>query len=140
MAIEKTIVKVNEKNAISVARFEDGTYSIAHLVNGKYSETLISDPYETKYEDEKVEIVQDLAAQIIAAELAEFDLVLEADAQLIYEAFSYNVWIAVSYYDNKLSYSCSTIRNGSDEEHEDRNVVERKTFKGLANYLKRFDK
>lgn len=137
------IVKVNADNAISILTWEDGTFEVAHLFQGEPTYSIWNDVQTFKSENEMEEAVQELASQIVARELDQkgWDATPEVDAQVIVETFTYNVWIAVSYYGGELSYSVSTTREDDREESwTDRNCVERKTWKGLMNYLKRFDK
>lgn len=135
--LNQKIVKVTEKSSISIVEIE-GKFQMAHLVDGKYSEILFNDVEQAS--SQLTDDVQDMASTILAWELEEkgFEVRPECDAQVVAEMFSYNVWVACNWYnDNKITFTCSTWR---DEDEQDRNVVERKTFKGLVNYLNRFDK
>lgn len=131
---------INENTAVSMIEIE-GKHEIAHMVDGTVSYTLFNDPVQLRnnrvYED-----AQDFTADVVADLLNKegYDTQTECEGQIIIETFTYTIWVAVDLSDSgKVVYHVSTIHN-EDTEHEDKNVVIRKTYKGLLNYLKRFDK
>lgn len=136
----KQIVKVNETHSVSI-REENGIYEVAHLLMGEYSETLRNDVERYDSKDSMEKGVQELVADIVneELELLGYDTRPEVEQQVVVEGFTYNTWVAVVYYDNKLSYGVSTI-HCNDEDFTDRNVTERKTWKGLINVVQRFYK
>jgi hypothetical protein len=138
---KQQIVKVNETNSVSILEWENGTFEVAHLVNGEVSYKVRKDVETFKTEWQTERAVQDLVADILASELEElgYEVTPECDQQVIIEFFTYNVWVAVNYFEGELSYYCSALH--TDKEYEsDTNKADRKTWKGLMNYIKRFDK
>ena len=142
MKNNQTIVKVNAEHSISILTLEDATFEVAHMVNGDLSYTIWNDVRTFSDSTSLQEAVQDLVAELVQAELDSkgFDATLEVEGQVVVETFTYNVWVACCFYNGELSFELSTQRDDDkDGEYTDRNRVERKTWKGLMNYLKRFD-
>lgn len=131
------IVKVNAENEISILTLENGKYEIAHLLNGEYSETILNDVVTCDEWDLDKE-VSDIVSQIVAES---FGGDVETDEQVIIEDSTYQIWIAPSFVRGELSYGVSTIHdNNHDKDDMDTNSQTRKTWKGLANYIRRFSK
>ena len=142
MKNNQTIVKVNAEHSISILTWENGTVEVAHLFQGEPTYTIWNDVRTFDNSTSLQEAIQDLVAEIVQEELTHqgFDATLEVEGQVVVETFTYNVWIACCFYNGELSFELSTQREDDKEgEYTDRNRVERKTFKGLTNYLKRFD-
>lgn len=140
MKKQQQIVKVNAQNEISILTWENGTIEIAHLVNGEISYSIENDVVTFKSESGVDDYIEDFISRIIQAE---FGGELEVDNQVIIEEFTYQIWVAVSFDmdRNKVIYGVSTIHeNNHDKDDMDSNMAERKTWKGLANYIRRFSK
>lgn len=142
--LNQKIVKINKENSISILEWSNGEFEIAHLLNGEVVYGIISDVI-TVSADKLEETIEDLALEIVAAELNEdFDVEI-VETSIKIETFTYNVWIDVAYSNNKIQFLTETShleRLGKSDEFQDSvaNQQIRKTFKGLVNFIERFDK
>lgn len=132
------IIKVNDSNNISILTFENGTQEMAHMVNGeisyKYNKDVIQGD-EDKINQEVAGLVSEIVADF-------FDGNIECDEQAYMEFFTYTVWVAVEFDGHKLNYLCSTVHQENFDKDETAlglNESDRKTWKGLTNYINRFD-
>lgn len=130
-------IKLNDNVEIEVITFNRKNWRIRVKKDGEvtFAESFIK-------EFEIVDRVQEVVADALHEELEEMDYVVEVveEGQLIVHTFKYDIWVAVIFYDNKIVYSLSTVKEedkGTDE--FERNMTERKTWKGLMNYIKRYD-
>lgn len=142
--INRKQIKINKENSISVLEWSNGQFELAHLQNGHVSYTVINDVITTS-ENKLSEAIEDLALEILAVELnKEFDVEV-VETSLKIETFTYNVWIDVAYYKGTLTFNVETSHVGrlSDCDEFGDSVANkqiRKTFKGLVNYIEKFDR
>lgn len=134
---QEQIVKINEKAKITIETFNKRNYRIRPLnqdgskIEGIEAKHMIK---QNKIEEE----VSEMVCEIIAKD---FDGTLEVDEQVIIESFTYQTWVSVGFDGQKVLYDLSTIHaHAEDVEDFDKNQVSRKTWKGLVNYIDRFDK
>lgn len=143
----KKVINLFEGNTLSIIDWE-GQLEMAHKFDGKISYEIMNDPIRFNEEDlvEKVniitaEILKDYIKENITDEVA----VIEGETVRI-ETFSYEIWIDVNLNEktNKIEYFVSTARLEAVQKGEvdysemEKNKNIRKTFKGLLNYIKRF--
>ncbi len=134
----KKQIKVTNTQAVSVVE-ENGVYEVAHLVNGHYSESILDDVRRFDDEVELFDFLSDLVAEILQKELEEdWGATKPSENLVIVDNGEYTVWVSVSVNRFEVFYDLNTVREG--DEGSDRNLQTRKTFKGLVNYLKKFDR
>ena len=68
--LNKQTIKVNNNNSISILTLENDMFEIAHLENGKYSETILNDVVRVN-ENELSEKVEEIATEIVTKTLKE---------------------------------------------------------------------
>ena len=141
--LNKQTIKVNNNNSISILTLENDMFEIAHLENGKYSETILNDVVRVN-ENELSEKVEEIATEIVTKTLKEEFEAETVEGSIQIETFTYDIWIDVMFEKNKITYACETSHNGRRYDCDDfrdsvANRQTRSTFKGLVNYIKRFE-
>lgn len=127
---------------MSIIEWEEGDYEIAHLYKGEVSYTYMNDVLRFNRVENMEERVAELVSEIVADY---FNGESEVEEQFVVETFTHRVWGAViyDYESNDITYDMSTVHTNTDfqeEESIDKNQETRKTFKGLVNYIDRFDR
>lgn len=128
------VVKLNEALEVEVVTFNNRFWRVRGLNNGQVVHV------EHKVTDlELDEIIRQVAVEVLADELdKDYYVVTEVEGQLYIESDVYRIWVALTYDNGKFTYGLSTVRYDDEDEGADRNTVERKTWKGLTNYINRF--
>ena len=137
-------IKVNNNNTISIVEWSNGEFELAHLANGKVTYTVLDDVITTT-EEKLSENIEDLAIEILAAELKKDYDVEVVETSIKIEMFTYDIWIDVSCNKGKLDFHVETshLTRFADCDNFQDSVANRqikKTFKGLLNYIKKFDR
>ena len=95
-------------------------------------------------ENELSEKVEEIATEIVTKTLKEEFEAETVEGSIQIETFTYDIWIDVMFEKNKITYACETSHNGRRYDCDDfrdsvANRQTRNTFKGLVNYIKRFE-
>lgn len=142
---KQTTVKVNKQHTILVTEWEGlEEYEVTHMET-KHNKQEISNKYMDgvqRFSDlmEMEEFVSEIVSSIV---VDAFNGRPEVEAQVEIKSFTYNIWVAVSYIHSikELSYHLSTVHSDTNillEDDFNKNKMERKTWKGLKNYIERF--
>lgn len=142
----QTIVKINKVNSISIVNLEElEIIEIAHIRNNEVcydvvNEVITLDDSSLKYKIN--EEVEKLAACILLDILVDekYEVTFADEAMLNIANFVYEIYVSPSYQGKKIVWELSTVREETKDEDEfEKNKVSRSTWKGLINYLKRFE-
>jgi|SRR5690625_32739 len=119
----------------------NGDVEFYHFItkNGELYDTINVNTDYIRNEDDAQDTVAELIYSLLKDEY--YDIQTEADGQLVIEGFTYRVWVAVGFVNGKVVYNLSTVHSDTDinsDDDFDKNQQERKTWKGLINYINKF--